>query len=57
MDKDKKIGLLKRIMNHWVYFVPILNVILCLVIIMMIAVKKSEYTELVEHTKENMEDD
>ena len=42
---EKKNSLFKRIINHWIYFIPLMNFITVIATFMTIAVKKTEYDD------------
>ena len=43
--KTEKKSLFKRIINHWIYFIPLMNFIAVIATFMMISVKKTKYEE------------
>lgn len=49
-----KKSLFRRIVNHWIYFIPLMNVLAIVTTFMMISVKKSKYNKFIkEHGGEN----
>lgn len=42
---EKKKNIFKRIFNHWIYFIPLMNFIAVIATFMIISVKKTKYEE------------
>ena len=53
---EKKKNIFKRIINHWVYFIPIMNLITVIATFMLITVKKTKWDEF-SKTQEEKKDE
>lgn len=53
---EKKKNIFKRIFNHWVYFIPFMNLLTVIATFMMITVKKTKWDEF-SKTQEEKKDE
>ena len=54
--KAEKKGLFKRILNHWIYFIPLMNFIAVIATFMMLTVKKTKYEEFAKKQEEKKDE-